>query len=237
MPNEQITQIRIIKRRKASKVGSLQKASLAYTSQNKYLGWGENGNINVISIKNNAISGSSISNKNVDLELYSYYFKTSKYNTLAEKLNSSDYSATATRDGFGNLEGYSANFGFAEGFDVFDVTETRFNAFGEKFVIYPLIHISEQKPGNSWVQNYVTNYFYSNWRTAFWGSGYRNDIAPAYIRKSATSMQSFLFEPSLEPVGILPMSGEPPLSAQEINAVTSKYYNLSVTSMAKHFNF
>lgn len=236
IPNEQITQLRIIKRRKVSKVASLQKASLAYTSQNKYLGWGENGNSNVISIKNNSISGASTSNKSIDLELYSYYFKTSKYNTLAEKLNSSDYSATATRDGIGNLEGYSANFGFAEGFDVFDVKETLFNAFGEKFVIYPLIHISEQKPGNAWVQNYVTNYFYGNWKTAFWGSGYRTDIAPAYIRKSATNLQSFLFEPSLEPVGILPMSGEPPLSTQEINAVTSKYYNLSVTSMTKHFN-
>ncbi|HEY4787111.1 MAG TPA: hypothetical protein VIH57_13730, partial [Bacteroidales bacterium] len=149
----------------------------------------------------------------------------SKYNTLAEKLSNSDYSATATRDGVGNLEGYSADFGFTEGFDVFDVNETTFDAFGEKFVIYPLVHISEQTPGNAWVQNYVNNYFYSNWKTAYiYGGDYKDDINPAYIRKSATGIQCLIFQPSLEPVGILPMSAEPPLSSQEINAVTNKFY-------------
>jgi TANFOR domain-containing protein len=237
IPNEQITELRIIKRRKVNKFVIPSKTSIGYASQNRYLSWswGDNSNSNIISIRNTTISGSATSNKNIDLELYSYYFKTSKYNTLADKLSNSDYSATANRDGFGNLEGYSADFSFAEGFDVFDVKETTFDAFGEKFVIYPLIYISEQTPGNPWVQNYVSNYFYSNWRTAFWGSGYRGDIAPAYIRKNATFGQCIAFDPSLEPLGILPMSGEPPLSTLEIYSATSRYFNTTTNSLNIHF--
>jgi hypothetical protein len=198
---------------------------MGFANQNKYLSSGEGINNNIISIRKSTISGTSMSAKNMDLELYSYHFKTSKYNTLAEKLNNSDYSASSTRDGFGNLEGYRADFGFAEGFDVFDVKETTFNAFGEKYVIYPLIHISEQTPGNGWIQNYVKNYFYANWKIAYmYGGDYQSDINPAMIRKSATGIQCLIFEPSLEPVGILPMSAEPPLSNQEINASANKGY-------------
>lgn len=236
LPNQQVTELRIIKRRKADKLKLPVSAALSYDNRNSYLGWGENGNSNVITIRNNRISGSSISSKTIDLELYSYYFKTSKYNTLADKLASSDYSATATRDGFGNLEGYSADFGFDEGFDVFDVNETTFDAFGDKYVIYPLIHISEQIPGNAWIQNYVNNYFYANWKTAYiYGSDYKDDINPAYIRKSTTGIQCLIFQPSLEPVGILPMSAEPPLTAQEIESATSSYYSRMASKYLGNF--
>ncbi len=120
------------------------------------------------------------------------------------------------------MEGYSADFNFAEGFDVFDVNETTFDAFGEKFVIYPLVNITEQSPGNVWIQNYVNNNFYSNWKTAYiYGGDYKYDINPATIRKSATGIECLIFQPSLEPVGILPISADPPLSQQEINTATN----------------
>ena len=156
--------------------------------------------------------------------MYSYYFKTSKYNTLAEKLVASDHASNAKKDGFGILEGYSADYNFDEGFDVFDVNQTTFEAFVQKFVIYPLVHISEEAPGNVWVQNYVKNYFYANWMKSYFMAGdYRDGISPAYIRKAATALQCLVFEPSLNPVGFLPMSAEPPLSQKEINLATSKF--------------
>jgi TANFOR domain-containing protein len=226
LPNEQITELRIIKRMKTNNLVIPAKISLNYDNRNVYVGSGGGDIGTIVSIRNTTISSASVSNKNAELELYSYYFKTSKFNTLADKLSNADYSATATRDGFGNMEGYSADYNFAEGFDVFDVNETTFDAFGEKYVIYPLVHISEQTPGNAWVQNYVNNYFYSNWKTAYiYGSDYKQDINPAYIRKSATGIQCLIFEPSLEPVGILPMSAEPPLTSQEIGAATSSYFS------------
>jgi hypothetical protein len=238
LPNGQITKLRIIKRRKINLYVMSSKPSLGYASQNKYLGYGENGNSNVIAIRHNSISGISISNKAAELELYYYFFKTSKYNTLAEKITDSDYTSTAVRDGFGNLEGYTGDFNFAEGFDVFDVKETTFDAFGEKYVIYPLVHISEQTPGNAWVTNYVNNYFYSNWKTAYvYGGEYKDAINPAYIRKSATGIQCLIFQPSLEPVGILPMSAEPPLSPQEISAASNSFYGNMVSKINLRYKF
>jgi TANFOR domain-containing protein len=224
LPNEQITKLRIIKRMKVNKFVMQAKIALNYEDKNSYLSFGQGSNNNIITVQNVKASGASYSHKPVDLELYSYYFKTSKYNTLGEKLGNADYSANASMSGFGNLEGYSADFNFAEGFDTYDVNETTFEAFGEKFVIYPLVHISEQAPGNSWIQNYVKNYFYSNWQTAYiYGADYKYDIAPYNIRKNSTGLQCLIFEPSLEPVGILPISGEPPLSALEIATATNEY--------------
>ena len=233
LPNDQIAELRIIKRRKVDKFHLAPSAALGYESKNKYLSYA-GGNSSMISIRSTSISGLSESNAQKDLELYSYYFKTSKYNTLADKLNHSDVSAIAQEDGFGNLEGYTVNYNFDEGFDVFDVNETTFEAFGNKYVIYPLVHVSEQAPGNAWIQNYVNGYLYSNWKTAYlMGADYKQDINPAYLRKSATGLQCLIFEPSLNPVGILPMSTDPPLSSSEINAATNKFYNISMTRNIK----
>ena len=52
---------------------------------------------------------------------------------------------------------------------------------------------------------------------------YRDGISPAYIRKAATALNCLVFEPSLNPVGFLPMSAEPPLSQKEINLATNKF--------------
>ena len=76
------------------------------------------------------------------------------------------------------------------------------------------------------MQNYVKGYFYANWSKAYTMAGdYREAISPQYIRKSATGLQCLTFELSLNPVGFLPMSAEPPLSDQEIQTATSVQYN------------
>ncbi len=218
LANNQITEIRIIKRRKNILILGLSGIKQSSTTEKL----NTSGGATVFNIQHNTIQGTSISNKPADLELYNYFFKTSKYNTLADKLSDSDNTATATRDGTGNLEGYSATFKFSEGFDVFDVNETTFDAFGDKYVIYPLVNITEQSPGNAWVQNYVNNNFYNNWKTAYiYGGDYKYDINPAIIRKSATGIECLTFQPSLEPVGILPISADPPLSQQEISSATT----------------
>ncbi len=235
MPNEQITQMRIIKRRSVISNMVIQKASLGYNSQNVYAS-GNSNTLNTVDIKSSGISGASVSNAPKDLELYSYYFKTSKYNTLAEKLTASDHAVNAVRDGIGILEGYSGDYNFAEGFDVFDINQTTFTAFGDKYVIYPLIHVSEQTPGNPWMQNYVKDYFYANWSKAYTMAGdYREAISPFYIRKSATGLQCLTFELSLNPVGFLPMSAEPPISDQEIQTATSVQYNYA--NQMFHINY
>ncbi|HEY4784891.1 MAG TPA: hypothetical protein VIH57_02530, partial [Bacteroidales bacterium] len=71
LPNEQITELRIIKRMKTNKFGILGKPSLNYDSHNMYVGWGDGINSNVISVRRTSISGESFSNKNTELELYS----------------------------------------------------------------------------------------------------------------------------------------------------------------------
>lgn len=231
LPNEKITELRIIKRRKVNKNLMFQKSGIGYQSTNIYAS-GSSETSNIIALKNSTIKGSSESNVSKDLELYSYYFKTSKYNTLTEKLNASDHAANAKKDGFGILEGYAADFNFEEGFDVYDVNQTTFVAFGQKFVIYPLIHISEETPGNSWVQNYVRNYFYANWMKAYTMAGdYREAINPAYIRKAATGLQCLIFEPSLNPISLLPITAEQPLSLKEISLATYKNLYNSVGVM------
>ncbi len=235
LPNEEYTQLRIIKRRKVNKFVIQSKVGLSYSANNKYLTLAKDTNINTMSIKNASISGASESGGSKDLELYNYYFKTSKYNTLAQKIMDCDNAANATRDGFGNFEGYTAVFHCAEGFDTYDVNETTFTAFGDKFVIYPLVNISEQAPGNAWIQNYVAGYLYSSWKMAYiYGSDYKDDISPYTLRKAATGLQCLIFEPSLNPVGILPISAEPPLSQEEINTATDKFAN-SMHSSFIHF--
>jgi hypothetical protein len=231
LPNEQIAQLRIIKRRNVVNNMVMQKASLGYNNQNLYASGNSNNTSNIVKMKISSISGASESGAPKDLELYNYYFKTSKYNSLTEKLSASDHSANAKRDGFGIVEGYSGDFNFDEGFDVFDINQTTFEAFGDKFVIYPLIHVSEQAPGNSWMQNYVKNYLYSNWSLAYMMAGdYRDALSPFYIRKSATGLQCLTFDLSLNPVGFMPISAEAPLSSQEIQTATraSVFNNIEV---------
>jgi len=60
-------------------------------------------------------------------------------------------------------------------------------------------------------------------KSYFMAGDYRDAIRPAYIRKAATGLQCLVFEVSLNPVSLLPMTAEPALSQKEINLATNKF--------------
>lgn len=91
------------------------------------------------------------------------YFRTSKYNTMKEKLAMIDSQAKG-KEGY-----FTAYFKAAEGFDLFDVGGEMIFLKGEEKYRQPLLTFEFASERSSWYQNDV-NYFYkANERFQFWG--------------------------------------------------------------------
>ncbi len=241
LPNEQIAEVKIVKRFKmgislfaggnnivpatsGTTMALYQtQSNFTYEKLNKYLG-----QYNFVEVKTSALKGVSESLKKVpDVELYKFYFKTSKFNTLPEKLSHSEISATAQKTTFGLLELYGAEYGMDEGFDVYDVNGFTYKAFGGSFKIGPLIKVSESSPRNKWSENYIRHDFYYNWMKGFYG-GFIEELSPRHIRSFNTPIdEAIAFAPSSGPIDFRFNTIDPPLSTSEIREVVS-FHNLKM---------
>jgi TANFOR domain-containing protein len=220
LPNETIIEFKIVKRRKINLILPVDGGKFSYKENNRY-----HGDYAFATVREASISGIATSEKTIpDIVLYTYYFKTSKFNTMAAKLANSQVSSTATKTGSGNVEFFSAEFGMAEGFDVFDTRGYNYTAYGENYRIGPLLYITESDKKNRWSENYIKNQLYFHWQKAFWG-GYPTELSPYGIRTNITVSEALSFSPPSGPIDLLYSSVDPPLSSMEIkllkNSVSS----------------
>lgn len=248
LPNDQIVELKIVKRAKPmpdpvgpsssagmkstnGAIGMLKSSStnFTYASQNKYIG-----EYNLVSVKASGLSGISLSSKTVpDQVLYKYYFKTSKYNTLAEKLSHSEMSSTALKSAFGILELYSAEYGMSEGFDVFDINGAKYSFAQDLYKVGPLVIVSEAKPLNRWSVNHTNVNFYGPWRQLFY-AGFYEEMGPRYIRSAGTPLNEIIgFDPASRPIDFIVNTIDPPLSNSEITSqVVNTYIQVYATEAA-----
>ena len=106
--------------------------------------------------RNNRINGRTV-RKNEKL-LYVFFFKTSQYNTLQEKLNA--FAATTTeRTNLGVIEWLAPSFSGPEKFDVFDVNGYRTSYPKPPLSIKPLVGMTEARTGN-WHPNWANPIIY-----------------------------------------------------------------------------
>ncbi len=208
---------------------ALTGSNFTHDVQNKYLG-----SYNFVDVNKSALTGVQVSMKKApDIELHRYYFKTSKYNTLSEKLSHSEASSTARKDAFGILELYAAEYGLTEGFDVFDIQGFNYTFADDGYKIGPLVVVSEAKPRNRWSEEHTRHAFYEPWAKVFYG-GYYEELGPRYIRSFGTPLEEIaFFEPASRPIDFSVGSVDPPLTNAEINAqVISQYIKVYANEVA-----
>jgi hypothetical protein len=118
-----------------------------------------------VQVRNNRINGRTV-RRNEKL-LYVFFFKTSQFNTLQQKMSGVS-SIAANRTNFGLFEYLAPTFTGPEKFDVFDVNGYRFmNGLSPQF-IRSLVHSTESRIDN-WNTTYTTPViynFYNNLRSS-----------------------------------------------------------------------
>ena len=225
LPKDAITQIQIIQFRKpmAANAGATAGLSTTYNTRNLYASDAySSGNaeyqskINTATTIKTSLVGLSLTQKPVveEVEIYHYFFKTSKFSSLAAKILAANDEVNAVRTTkMGSIEGYDVEYAAGEGFDVFDVNGGTYrNGAGESYSIRPLIFLRED---DRWLQRYANDQFYHSYFIALFG-GY-GSITLGNVRDQLGNYGGF---PPMGPIELARWSGEPPLSQMEINAVS-----------------
>jgi hypothetical protein len=241
LPNDQITEVRFIQKRKPKPAEKSLEGMLVsewrtrnlYASDVTAVRQQENlGNQSTLITRRSSLAGQLLLDKATEeIEIYRYHFKTSKYNTLAAKLAASATGVNATRtSSFGAMEGYQVTFAGAEGFDVFDVNgSSARNWNNEVFAIRPLVHLSED---DRWYQHFAAGQLYRDYWLALL-SGYHG-LNLSNLREVGGHYGG---APPTGPLRITPGSAEPALSNAEINATKSPYIlqnqTINATSVIK----
>lgn len=97
----------------------------------------------------------NLSTKTVDIVLYDYHFRTSRFSTLSEKINSMNYSATT---GYSNLGSPTVSLQAMERFDTYDANGFVSNKYKGGSLVYfslPLVTFKENSNYNSWLRNHA----------------------------------------------------------------------------------
>ncbi|MBC7921493.1 MAG: hypothetical protein H7Z75_10460, partial [Ferruginibacter sp.] len=225
LPNDAITLVRFVQKRKPKAAGNqlatqvvsafrtqnLYARDVAAVRQPEFLA-----NTSTIETRRTSLSGTSLTEKAFEeIEIYRYFFKTSKFNVLSDKLaNANDEVNAVKTSAVGILESYDVAFDAAEGFDVFDVSGGTYqNDVGKQFAIRPIVHLAEE---DRWYKNYAGDYLYKSYWLASLGGYYGISLANA-----RDLVGNYGGAPPTGPVNLVSWSAEPPLSQSEIRAVSA----------------
>lgn len=159
-----------------------------------------------------------LADKNVDIVLYSYHFRTSHFNTLHDKLMQVSFSQTTGYQGIGSSP--NIRLSATEKFESVDITGFVSGNYNNSYIYFtlPLIVFKENSNYNNWLRKYALPCVYQS----FYNAGINLDNA----RYSAgTSYQAFqqnglacandIYCVPLRPIEII--SYDSPLSAEEID--------------------
>ncbi len=160
LANGTITQIKIVKRPKAipakSRTGAKGRTAIVYS--NKYyqaVRVNSNGkqriSASTLNLRHLKIRNISLSAQ--DILLYSYFFRTSKFNTLNEKLANTSVNAKVSGGGMPYSK-YTAKYKTAEGFDRYDAMGTIIKGAPDRY-IRPLVEVKEDFRKDPWYKIFL----------------------------------------------------------------------------------
>ena len=211
IPNETITQIKIIKRPKLIPKKSFNNAARksTVTTNRYYKAIIENKNgyrqlyASSLNVRHLEIKDISLSAQ--DVLLYSYFFRTSKFNTLKEKLSSTSVSSNATGSG-SPYSSYTAKYKAAETFDTYDALGKVIKGAPDRYV-RPLLDVREDYRNDPWYKNFLIP-LYKNAEKAY------GEVLPKRTFYECTMYGWY------PPTGIVRLTNfAPKLSDSEISAV------------------
>ncbi len=160
-----------------------------------------------------------LANKNVDIVLYSYHFRTSHFNTLSDKMKKIAYSQTASYDPSFIGSSPTITLSGAEKFESYDITGFVSSNYNNTYVYFtlPLVVFKENDNYNSWLKNYAVPCVYQS----FFNAGINVDDARMgggtsyqYLQQVGIACTNSIYCVPLRPIEIT--SYDPGLSAQEI---------------------
>ncbi len=96
-----------------------------------------------------------------NITLYDYYFRTSKYNNLSEKVNAISSKSTNTTMYYPgtDVQTMEITFGSGEGFDIFDLQGRTYPLGKANFCSPPIVDIREADSFEGWRGNFIKGYF------------------------------------------------------------------------------
>lgn len=248
LPNETIIRVEVIKRNKlnSSDNYALVNTSYAMTSMHQQAALNPNSHLSIYA-QNSAYGGGQwsvmagtpslvqhgnqvtlsnaninqalrLTDKNVDIVLYSYHFRTSRYNTLAEKVAPMFYSTTGTWSILGSPQ---VDMKTAEHFDDFDANGFVSGGYigGKVYFSVPLVAFSESMQGNAWVDNYALPCVYMKFTDAGLSvdnERTRNGLAMWDVQHLGIACEGTPYCVPKRPITL--DSYDPPLSMNEIMA-------------------
>lgn len=148
--------------------------------------------------------------------LYVFYFKTSQYNTLQQKLATFNYLSTEVPEPFGYYEFQKAKYSATEAFDYFDFKPHQWQRSGNTYQIGPLVKVTANERTASWHNNFANPFVYDQiqWMRSknFWSGSVL--FEQAVIGQTATK----------------PVEVENPASPPNITDVTQMIYSGTVST-------
>ncbi len=145
---------------------------------------------NTVSINATRISGFNLARQVADNEnlLYLYFFKTSRHNTLEQKVNSINNTATNAVPPFLNMQLLNAYFSGPELVDPADVEDQTIEVSGRQYLIHPLISVSARTRGDEWHSKFTEPQIYNEFTfiRSLLGSSYRYQTMFDRIARTST---------------------------------------------------
>ena len=141
-----------------------------------------------------------------DIEMLTLFFKTSKFNNLAEKLAATSNALTVAKDN--GLKMYIAKYLSGEGFDVFDTHGKLIDETGNghsDLYVRPLVRVWENRSKNIWYKNYLSDFY----------NRAGNSIADLEPR-DLDDLAAYGHYPPTRPIKLSMATQEAPLSNSEI---------------------
>jgi hypothetical protein len=132
------------------------------------------------STMDNAVSRASASMRTKEEVMYTLYFKTSKYQTLEEKVNAFNVSRKLNYE-FLNVSNFNINS--SEEFDEYELQGWNYPGAAVNYIIPPLLEFREQLNTNTWIDRHVRevsrNFYGLNLYAEFpVGTNFEYDILP-----------------------------------------------------------
>lgn len=122
--------------------------------------------------------------------LYVFYFRTSQYNSLQEKLASYNYTSTEVPEPFGIFEFQKAKYTGSERFDYYDFKPHKWEKTGITYSVGPLVKILAGERTATWHNNFANPHIYNQIQWIKSKISYRYDVIfdKALLGLSATDL-------------------------------------------------
>lgn len=227
LPPNSLVKLRIIKSLNA--FGRIANSTMLYHSFGTRLSsYTAAGPVN-IKVASNQLTG-NVNTLPEEVEVLSYYFKTSQYKTLTAKVAAMAGGTVATATNVGTATFfYSGSYGSFERFDTYDANGFITYGGGYEFWIAPLVMLWEDPSHNPWYNNYVKPLYY----TVTGLSGLANVNYVDLPNRTQQQLQDIGNNVPMGPIIFDPASVDGPLTQAEINILNGMMFKSQLGSTVR----